>query len=173
MNFEVKTILNAKTLVDYQRMAGKTVLRKRTLLQRGGLLGVGVAGLTICSVGLAQAGLNGAILFGILLSAIAFVMGLRWYQFQTWKLRNSVDEGFQQNFCFTEAGMSAQGGETKLAHPYSDIYAVAECDEYFCLFLSRRAGYILPKDGFQAGEAARFGAFIEEMTGKKIDQIKI
>ncbi len=173
MEFEVKTVLDAKTLVDYQRITGRTVQRKKTAMTRGALFLAGILGLTICAVGIATSGFNTTVLLGTLLSGACVALGAVWYNYTTWRVSRKTPSGLEQTFFFTGENLVASAGEQRVLHGYRDFSALAESEEYFVLFLSSRAGYILPKSGFLKGTPEQFGPFIEEKTGKKFAPAKL
>ncbi len=174
MEFEVKTVLDAKTVMDYQRLAGRTIQRSRTVLIRAALVVVGLLGLTLCGFGMAAiGGANLTIGVGVVLSALCLMMGLSWYQYQARKSLRGVPAEFEQRFYFSDAGVVAKSESEQLLHNYSDFCALAESEDYFALFLNRRSGYLLPKSGFLAGDVKAFGRFIQEKTGKEITRAKL
>ncbi len=173
MGFEVKTVLNAEALIAYQKMAGRSVLKKRTLVLRGSLILAGVMGLTLSAVALGAAGMTLFVMLGILLSALCLTMGGMWYNYTAGKMAKKTPADFQQDFFFGEENMAAVAGGRQLSHGYGDFMAVAESEGYFVLFLDPRSGYILPKNGFVKGRPEEFGAFIGEKTGKRVTPVKL
>lgn len=173
MGFEVKTVLNAETLIAYQKMAGRSVLKQRTLVVRGALLLAGLLGLTLSAVALGAAGMTLFVLLGILLSALCLTMGIMWYNYTAGKMAKRTPADFEQEFFFSEENMAAVAGGRQLSHSYRDFMTVAESEGYFVLFLDPRSGYILPKNGFLKGKPEEFGAFIAQKTGQSVTPVKL
>lgn len=173
MGFEVKTVLGKEEVMAYQRISGRTIQRRRTLFARISLIAVAILGLTGSAVGVAAAGFTGSIALGILLCAACFAMGTRWYEYVAWRSGRKVPEGFTQTFYFDENNVVGQAEGQQVLHRYSDFAGAAESENYFCLFLNKKVGYILPKEGFLKGEPKDFGAFIQQKTGKDLPFVKI
>ncbi len=173
MEFEVKTVLGAEAIMAYQKINGKTVERRNVTRIRAGLIAVGVLGLTGSAVAIGAAGFTGAVAFGVILSMACFALGLCWYQYAAWRVARRVPEGFTQEFYFGENGVVGKSSGEQIFHNYSDFIALAEAQDYFCLFLNNKLGYVLPKKGFFRGTPEAFGDFIKKMTGKDLPLVNI
>ena len=173
MEFEVKTVLDAETMVAYQKIAGRTVQRKKTALTRGALFLAGILGLTICAAGAAMSGVNGTVLLGTLLGGLCVALGAVWYNYTAWRVSRGTPGGLEQTFIFNGENLVASAGGQQVLHGYRDFSVLAESERYFVLFLNSGAGYILPKRGFLKGTPEQFGPFIEEKTGKKLTPAKL
>lgn len=173
MEFLVKTVLGKTEIMAYQKVSCKTVQKLKMTAIHWGLIVFGVIGLTANGVALgASRGGAGAIL-GILLSTLAFVWGVNWYRYLTYKTARRLPAHFEQKFYFDETGVVAQGGTEKVVHQYGEFRALAETEDYFVLFLNQSSGYILSKAGFLQGDPTEFGTFLQKKTGKKLPFVKI
>ncbi len=174
MHFQVKTTLGRAEIAAYEAITSKTVQRVRRTLCHWGLIVVGLLCLTMTSVGLAMAGGGAGGVIGIVLGAIAVVWGLNWNRYLVWRTARRVPEGFGQTFFFGgDQVVVAVGQSRQVTHSYRDFRAVAESEDYYALFLTKFAGYLLPKAGFTKGEAAAFGPFLREKTGKDLPFVKL
>lgn len=173
MEFLVKTDLGKTEIMAYQKVSCKTVQKLKMTLLHWGLIGFGLIGLTASGVALGTSGGGSGAFLGIALSTLAFVWGVNWYRYLTYKTARRLPEHFEQKFYFDEANVVAQGGAEKVIHRYSEFCALAETEDYFVLFLNRFSGYILSKKGFLQGDPAQFGTFLKEKTGKKLPLVKI
>lgn len=173
MNFEVKTVLTKKEIMAYQRISGKTVQRGRLLGSRGGLIFIGLAGLTGCAVAGNLSGFNVTVLIGFVLSAMCLMMGINWYGYLTWQNSRGGALGMELTCFFVPEHAVIRSGTVEALHKYSEFIALAESEDYFALFLDVKSGYILPKANFLHGDPAKFRDFLENATGKTVSQVKI
>lgn len=173
MEFQVKTTLGQKEILAYQRITGKTVQRVKMNVLHWGLVGLGLVGLTASGAALATVQGGAGSLLGLALSTICFVWGINWYRYLVWKVGRRLPADFQQEFLFGEDGMLARSVNEKVSHRYGAIYALAESQDYFVLFLHKGAGYILDKQGFEVGSPEEFATHIQEKTGKQISRVTL
>lgn len=78
-----------------------------------------------------------------------------------------VNASFQEDSCYV---CRSQAGEEW--HPYSQIRAAAETEDYFVLLLGRGRGQAYDKKGFTWGTPDEFRALIQKKTGLKIEKIR-
>lgn len=168
MGFEVKTVLDLEAITAYQKITGKSIQKRKTILARSALVVVGVVGLTMCGYAIGTAGVNGTGILGMVLSALCLSMGTAWYSYHTRRLARRIPANFEQHFYFGEENMAATANGQELAHAYSAFKTVAESEDYFVLFQNPKMGYVLPKSGFVKGQPADFSKFIAEKTGKPV-----
>ena len=173
MEFLVKTTLGTTEIMAYQKITGKTVQKVKMTALHWGLIGFGLLRLTASGAALSVARGGAGAVLGIALSMLAFVWGVNWYRYLTFKTARRLPAEFEQKFYFDDASMVAQGGTEKVVHQYGEFRDLAETEDYFVLFLHKGAGYILDKKGFLTGTPAQFGEFIKEKTGKDIPFVKI
>ncbi|MFR1052462.1 MAG: YcxB family protein [Lachnospirales bacterium] len=173
MEFLVKTDLGKTEIMAYQKVSCKTVQKLKMTAIHWGLIGFGLIGLTASGAALGVSRGGAGAFLGIALSTLAFVWGINWYRYLTFKTARRLPERFEQKFYFDDTGMVAQGGTEKVVHQYGEFWALAETEDYFVLFLNKFSGYILSKAGFLQGDPAKFGAFLKEKTGKELPLVKI
>lgn len=173
MGFEIKTVLDMETLLAYQKITGKSIQKRKTILARGALIVLGVVGLTMCAYAMGMAGVNSTGILGVVLSALSLSLGVAWNSYHTWRIAKHTPANFEQRFYFAEENMAASAGGQELAHRYGDFKTVAESEDYFVLYQHPKMGYILPKSGFVKGRPEEFSKFIAEKTGKPVVSVKL
>ena len=173
MEFLVKTTLGLEQIAAYQKAAGKTMEKGKTLLLRWGLMIFGGLSILGSVTAICKGFVDPGVIMGIVLGGFALIWGITWWKYQTRRIARQVPPNCEQEFYFNQDGIVANSGGERITHDYSAIYALAESEAYYFIFLDKRSGYVLQKSNFITGTAAEFGAFIQKRTGKKLPFVKI
>lgn len=143
-------------------LAGGIVLVVLGLLRPGALAGIGILSWVLTLVG----GLL------VIVSALLFASGQK--QSKRWveKAWAQYQAGGAKGSCrFTPRRFETKGSGSDTRYEYKALEALWEDEGHFYLYLSTYSALILSKSGFTQGEPGRFGAFLQEQTGKTIHRI--
>lgn len=180
--FEVTTEYDKKALLTMIRIGNKTFRRRRFLIRRISLVGVGLV--CLVSGGLLlmvfpeldttdRALAVGSTLIGVLAAGEGIFLNRL-------SLRASRKAMIEGSHCWTlqfgEEGLSGKNAEgVESAYPYSKIQAVFETQEYFLMQIDKLHCIIiiLDKNGFTQGTSQEFRRFIAEKTGLELRFVKI
>ncbi|MDD3347673.1 YcxB family protein [Oscillibacter sp.] len=73
-------------------------------------------------------------------------------------------------YTFEPEEIKLRCGNQELTVGYRDVYAFFEDGAYFCFFLNRQSGYLVPKAALQPKKVNEFRDFMQKKTGLSVEQ---
>lgn len=170
MQFENCTVYDKQALLTLNRLEGKGPQKWSILAQRlvVALVGVGILPYGVMRM---RRGQNGgiALLVGVLCLALAVFHD----HVNTWMTKRGMTRGEETNeFLFEDNFFFEKNRVGKMSHRYAEICALYHYRGYFFLVTDKKHTVMLKKSGFLEQSPEQFRAFIEEKTGKKMEDVQ-
>ena len=171
MGIQFETDYNMETLTAMAKGLRKTVRRKRS--RRVHIFAAVVLVLGILTILATVAGGEPLGASGVVTLLVVILVSLFEDRLNAWFARKRLLPGTEHAVAtFEEDGYVSATGVTESRFSYAQIVAVAETARYFVFALSSHHTQAYDKRTIRGGSVEDFRAFIDEKTGKLVENIK-
>lgn len=174
MKFVVETRNGKEALYCLQKVAGKTVRKWRSRLERA-VEFVCAAILLGCFVTLIRLqSYTWATWFALIIGTIALLTGVFFYRIAAWKSgRMLLRRSDSVRYDFDEQGFTVINGDMETRCLYQVVFEMYRYRHFLILFVDKRHGYIVDEQGMVHGDSAELGLFLERSCHMKIEDLNV
>lgn len=164
----VDTTYTMENLEELQRVVGENFVRRRALIQRGGMLALGIAGVVVGLV-VAVKGKPIRALICVGAGVICLLWCALFYTIQAWTAWRALGkQTLVSHFALERKYVMVYLKNQSTRHDYENCSQLLEAERCIYVMMKDGQGLMLDKEQVKGGTVEELRRFLEEQTGKTI-----